>query len=247
MLSAIKDMNIGLLYMFPDPSVESHLVLATAAFAGLTLKRVIIQCGEEKEEKYLKKFPSGKVPAFEQDGFFLTGGTTIAYYLARLAPECGLIPSDMQDAALVDQWISFAEHELDMKIDDLGNEQAEIPMFYVLHLMERGQGAISRLSEHFVMRFYVLGEQLTLADIVITSVLTYGLHKPEKYGIGQYHQRMVEHPKLAPVFSENSLRPNLAAYDRARAIEYPEDDDEWEDKSQSESESLYQHTWRWAI
>jgi hypothetical protein len=126
--------------MFSVPSwfcwLKGIQILSAAAIAGLEVDVKPFEFGvTNKSPEFLDKFPLGKIPAFEgNDGFALTEGASIARYgqcldftacyieqhllftilslVASLAPESGLLGDSLKDAALVDQWIHFVEHEI---------------------------------------------------------------------------------------------------------------------------------------
>ncbi|KAG2747236.1 hypothetical protein P692DRAFT_201867222 [Suillus brevipes Sb2] len=78
-------------------------ILSATAIAGL--------------EVDLQPFEFG-ISTFEgEDGFTLLEGASIARYVASLAPESGLLGNSIKDAALVDQWVHFAEHEISIFTD----------------------------------------------------------------------------------------------------------------------------------
>lgn len=74
-------------------SLASHIALEESGLAyearGISLVR-----GEQKQPEYLARVPTGKVPALEVDGVTLTENVAILSYIASLAPERRLMPSE---------------------------------------------------------------------------------------------------------------------------------------------------------
>jgi len=123
------------------------------------------------QQDFLKKFPFGKVPALEtKDGNALIESNAIAYYLSndQLKGKTAL------DQALVIQWLSFADNEIlpptyTWVLPALGaiqpNKQA----------IDRSKEDIKKilkfLNDHLLTRTYLVGERITLADIVVSCTL----------------------------------------------------------------------------
>lgn len=93
-------MSFGKIYTYPDntrviPYVETYWLrlfltvraLAAAAFGKLQVDVPAFQMGtENKSPEFLKKFPVGKVPAFEgADGVLIFESDAISYY-SKLKP-----------------------------------------------------------------------------------------------------------------------------------------------------------------
>jgi len=62
--------------------------------------------GEQKRPEYLAINPFGKVPAIDDDGFYLFESNAIMKYLCRKQGS-ELYPSELQAQAFVDQWCDF--------------------------------------------------------------------------------------------------------------------------------------------
>ena len=62
--------------------------------------------GEQKQPGYLAINPFGKVPAIDDDGFYLFESNAIMKYLCRKQGS-ELYPSELQAQAFVDQWCEF--------------------------------------------------------------------------------------------------------------------------------------------
>jgi len=92
-------------------------------------------------------------------GDTLRGDIIIGRYLARLNPSLNLYGNDPFSAAEVDQWIDFAQYELNSYKDEK-------------RLME----LCSDLNAYLALRTYFVGYSLTLADVVIWSTLRANPH-----------------------------------------------------------------------
>jgi glutathione S-transferase len=65
--------------------------------------------GQQKQEPYLSRQPFGKIPAMEDDGFGLYETQAMLRYIERKAPAPTLIPSDLREAARMDQLLGITD------------------------------------------------------------------------------------------------------------------------------------------
>lgn len=124
-----------------------------------------------RTEEYVNKFPTGKVPAYENDaGIYLFESNAIAHYLSNdqlrgqtLAEQSGVL-----------QWIEYGEREIVPVCNTLvypcmgillfnrnNNERAKAELKIILNL----------LNDYLSTRTYLVGERITLADITIACDL----------------------------------------------------------------------------
>merc|ERR1712241_1157673 len=121
---------------------------------------------------FLKKFPLGKVPAFEgSDGTCLFESDAIAWYVANAQLRGGAEPHAQ---AAVAQWMAFAQNEV--------LPAACTWVFPCLGIMQFNKNATERakedvkkamnaLNEHLLNHTYLVGERVTLADIVVACTM----------------------------------------------------------------------------
>jgi glutathione S-transferase len=62
--------------------------------------------GEHKQDAHVARQPFGKVPALDDDGFWLYESRAIIRYLDEKLPGARLQPADLKDRALMEQWMS---------------------------------------------------------------------------------------------------------------------------------------------
>ena len=128
-----------------------------------------------KTPEFMAKFPHGKIPALEAaDGRFITEGVVIAQYLATLAPNSGLLGLTKEDEIDVAQWIHFCESE----IQTPNQLQFQMVMGFLTPYAkplrdtfhERALRGLMTVETHLSTRTYLVGERLTLADIVLAAI-----------------------------------------------------------------------------
>jgi glutathione S-transferase len=67
--------------------------------------------GDHKKPEFMKIHPFGKVPAIDDNGFYLFESNTIMRYLATKADSC-LYPKDMKEQMIVNQWLDFITNHM---------------------------------------------------------------------------------------------------------------------------------------
>lgn len=124
-----------------------------------------------RSEQFLKKFPLGKVPAFEtKDGQAIVESNAIAYYVANQQ----LRGSNDVEKSQVIQYMSFSENEILPAMAAL--------VYPCLGAMQQNKQAQERAREdvkkiltcmntHLESRTFLVGERITLADISVFATL----------------------------------------------------------------------------
>jgi elongation factor 1-gamma len=164
----------GTLYTFPG-NFRAYKAQIAAQYSGAQLT----VAGEDKfkmndtnlSEEYVKKFPTGKVPAYENDaGVYLFESNAIAYFLSNEQ----LRGKTLAEQSQVLQWIEYGEREINptsatlvypcmgiMQFNKQNNERAKDELKHILQL----------LNDYLRTRTYLVGERITLADIALASDL----------------------------------------------------------------------------
>jgi len=217
-------MASGTLYTYPE-NFRAFKAQIAARYSGGNLKVVSgppeFQFGEtNKSPEFLKKFPLGKVPAFESNnGVTLFESNAIAYYMANDA----LRGSSSTDAAYVQQWINFADSEIlpasctwvfpcmgIMQYNKQNTERAK----------EEVKRALSILNTHLATRTFLVGERISLADISVACNLLqlyqYVL-EPQFRGAYQNTNRwfttVINQPHVKAIIGEVKMCEKMAQFD----------------------------------
>ncbi|KAI0758865.1 elongation factor 1-gamma [Fomes fomentarius] len=206
--------SIGTLWTTSEQA-NGKRIRAAAAFGGLKidLPASYTHFEDNKKPEFLSKFPHGKIPAFEgADGFKVFETSAIARYVASLAPNSGLLGSDSKEAALIDQWISFADSEI-ANFTALVFQLARgiLPYSKPIHtaLAERQLRSLKTLEAHLSTRTFLVTERITLADITIASVIqravTVTVDAPLRAqlpNVIRHFETVVNQPNLKEIFGE---------------------------------------------
>merc|ERR1711972_1221311 len=227
--TAACNMVAGTLYTYPDNfRAQKALIAAKYSGAEVTVAKDFVFGESNKKPEFLKKFPLGKVPAFEgSDGVLLTESNAIAYYVANDELRGG---SDAAARAQVVQWMCMADNEI-------------LPasctwVFPTLGIMqfnktatERAKGdvksALKTLNDHLLTRTFLVGERLTLADIAVACtllnlykhVLEPAFRKPFM-NVTRWFSTVINQPNAKTVIGDFALCSKMAEFDAKKFAEF---------------------------
>ena len=220
------------LYALPADHFRTVKILFAAALSGKSLQ---VLCKEpefvfgqtNRSDEFLAKFPLGKVPAFESgDGkVVLSESNAIAYYVSNEQ----LRGKSPEDAALVQQWINFADNEI--------LPSACTWVFPTLGMTQFNKGETEAAKEHLkkcmnvlnvylTSRTYLVGQRISLADVVLACnmrmmymlVLEPSFRQP--YGnVNRWFETIVNHPEFVKIVSETKLCEKMAQADPKKYAE----------------------------
>ncbi|KZO97500.1 elongation factor 1-gamma [Calocera viscosa TUFC12733] len=210
-------MSVGTLYTFAGQAYGKR-VRAAATAAGVQLDLPACTFGEtNKSPEYLAKFPHGKFPGFEgKDGFKLFESAAIARYVASLSPNSTVLGATSHDAALVDQWISFADNEVRVPVSNTlaivrGNAGTYVKPID-LYWRQRVVPALEVVDKHLQTCTFLVGERITLADITLATIVQSAfstlVDAPARQKLSnllRWFETVVNQPLLKDIFGETSF------------------------------------------
>merc|ERR1711910_52737 len=222
-------MVAGTLYTYPDNfRAQKALIAAKYSGAQVTVAKDFVFGETNKSSEFLKKFPLGKVPAFEgSDGVLLTESNAIAYYVANDELRGG---SDAAARAQVVQWMAMADNEIlpaactwvfptmgIMQFNKNATERAK----------EDVKAALKCLNDHLLTRTFLVGERLSLADIAVActllslykQVLEPAFRKPF-VNVTRWFTTVVNQPNVKAVLGEVTLCAKMAEFDAKKFAEF---------------------------
>merc|ERR1712212_1347845 len=158
----------GKLYTYPD-NFRAQKIQIAAKYSKFNLDLPEFVVGEtDKSADFLKKFPLGKVPAFESDKVCLFEPNAIAYYVGNKQTRGG------DNEAEVLQWIGVADNEIlpaactwvypTMGIMQYNKNNTDKAKSDVKSVM-------NALNQHLLTRTYLVGERISQADISVACTL----------------------------------------------------------------------------
>ena len=136
--------------------------------------------------------PDGKVPALLHDGALITESAAVALYLTGLHPEAGLgFPQNSPQRGPLLTWICWAAGEMEPAIWGKITGAVETDAY----ARARYEAAVTRILEALWVGPYLMGEQFTVADVMIGASLGWGRHYlPDSPLLDDYMARLAERP-----------------------------------------------------
>merc|ERR1712025_1310609 len=219
----------GTLFTYPDNfRAQKAEIAAKYSGAKLTVSKDFKFGETNKSAEFLKKFPLGKVPAFEgSDGLILTESNAIAYYVANDELRGG---SDATARAQVMQWMCWADNEVlpaacnwvfpTLGIMQFNKTQTE-------RSKEDIKAALKLLNDLLLTKTFLVGERISLADIAVAcvmlslykQVLDASFRKP--FGnVTRWFNTVVNQPNFKAVSGAVELCTKMAEFDAKKFAEF---------------------------
>lgn len=117
-----------------------------------------MSAGEHRQPDYLAINPIGKVPAIVEGEFKLWESGAILLYLAE---KQGKLPESLEQRAKITQWVLFANSTLGTGLFVEVNREKEMPKL------------LSSLNQIFANQPFLMGDEFTVADVAVGSILAY--------------------------------------------------------------------------
>lgn len=143
------------------------------------LARLDASKGETRSPEHLARQPLGHVPALEDGEVRMFESAAICLYLAEKYPEKGLVPpAATPGRAATYQWLFYAMTELEPPCSALSAErkkpEGERSSAAVEGARARFRKAAAALEPVLARGPFLLGADLTVADVVVGAVLAWG-------------------------------------------------------------------------
>jgi len=151
----------------PKNDPQTWKILVAAKLNGVT-----VETPEFNETEVAKKSAFGKIPLAETAEGQLWGGNTIARYVAKQGAN-KLYGANAYEAAQVEQWVEYSA-ELDLP--------ASVWVLPILNIIPNNSNAVQKakgdvrkalenLNKHFLNKTFLVGQRLSLADVVLAATL----------------------------------------------------------------------------
>ncbi|MBF2029195.1 MAG: glutathione S-transferase family protein [Oscillatoriales cyanobacterium C42_A2020_001] len=143
-----------------------------------------MQVGEHRQPNFLAVNPVGKVPAIADGEFTLWESGAILLYLAD---KYGKEPLSVENRALLNQWISYANATLGPEVFGEATREKAFPRHMTV------------LNQLLTDQPYLLGDEFSAADVAVGALLAY-IHLMLKLemtaypAVVAYGQRLSERP-----------------------------------------------------
>eukprot|EP00475_Leptophrys_vorax_P037002 TRINITY_DN63281_c0_g1_i1.p1 TRINITY_DN63281_c0_g1~~TRINITY_DN63281_c0_g1_i1.p1 ORF type:complete len:278 (+),score=83.36 TRINITY_DN63281_c0_g1_i1:147-980(+) len=199
------------LYSQPtSPRVQKALI--AAAYGGVDVKFVEnFQMGvTNKTPEFLAKHPAGKVPLLDTPQGPIFESNAIAKYIARISSQSNLLGKCFYSKALVDQWVDYVTFELGppcfivvSPIMGFGSPDAAM----LGKARDAIDAALAVLDKHLVSNTFIVGNYITLADIIgfctLSSLFKVALHPGKPYPrVTRWFNTLAHQPEFKGVIGE---------------------------------------------
>ena len=192
-------------------SGNCYKIRLTAALLGapLELREYDITKGETRTPEFLANVnANGRIPTLQVGDRFITESNAACYYLAEGTP---LIPEDRFDHADMLRWMFWEQYSHEPNIATLrfwlcwvGTENlTEAQRLQIPSKRDAGNAALKLMDEHLDGREWLVGNQLTLADVCLfayTHVADAGGFELGRYpNVNAWIERVRVQPNFLPI------------------------------------------------
>jgi glutathione S-transferase len=198
------------LYFSPGAcSLSPHIVLRETGLP-FELEQVDLRARKTKNgADFLQINPKGQVPVLAlDDGDLLTEGPAIVQYIADKVPAAGLVPpASSKERYHVQEWLNFITSELHKTFSPLFRPNT--PDAYKLIAKENLAGRFGYLDRHLAGRKYLMGDQFTVADAYLFTILNWSTAQSIDLGqwpnVNAYVERVGARPKVQDAMKAEDL------------------------------------------
>jgi glutathione S-transferase len=172
-----------MLHFFHHPqSPFSRKVLFLLEESGrpYDLRMVALEKREQRSADYLAMNPSGRVPTIQDGDFNLSESNAILRYLVRRYDLHQLYPSGLREQAMIDMWWEFCSNHINRPMMDLAWHKLMIQKYGGTPdsaVIAKAEANLARdlpvLERHLLGRHFLLGSELSLADINLMPFAAY--------------------------------------------------------------------------
>ena len=179
---------------------------------ALPYKRIVMDPmkREHKNPEFLKLNPFGKVPVMTDEGMVLFESTAICTYIGdktgKLIPKAG-----SADRARYDQWVAFAISTLEPHASrvfgfDFFHEMNQVKTELRNDSLNIIDGIMAGLDSELSGRNYLLGNDFSIADIILCTVYRSVIHTDvaaKHKNLSAYFDRCLNRPAAKKAFELN--------------------------------------------
>lgn len=133
-----------------------------------------LQFGVNNSPEFLAMNPNGKIPLIKDGETTVWESQAICKYLCNITPGQTLYPTDAPSRAHVDQWLDWAIGSLYPSMSFVFQQLIRTPeaqrnLARIEEERKKTVDCFKLLNQHLQGRKFIVGEQMTLADIVISA------------------------------------------------------------------------------
>lgn len=155
------------LYAHPDKYLTKKMLIA-ADYAGLDIEI----------PKNAGKDDVGRIPVLETEKGCIFSTGAIARYLCRLRRDVPLYGNNLLEAGMIDSWTEFSTNELEVPLStwvNHANGSINCPADVIERAKADTQKALTVVNNHLLNFTYMVGEEISLADISLCCAIVDGV------------------------------------------------------------------------
>jgi len=206
---------------YGNPYSRANRVRWALEEAGVAYTEDTIELGAEgtRSARFLAINPNGHVPVLDDDGLVLFESVPISLYVAKqYAPE-GLYVRDVRDEARVLQWSVWAMTELEKHIETASLHVTWLPAAARSADKARSEQAevarcLDILGAAIGSDGYLVAGRFTVADLIVTEVITNIVHAGVRLGdypaVNRYVRQNLARPAARKAFADDIVQPFAA-------------------------------------
>jgi elongation factor 1-gamma len=223
------------IYSYPNNS-RVYKALIAAKYNGVEIETPPFEFGKDnKTPEFLEKNPLGKVPVLDTPEGPIFESNAIARYVARLG-HAKLYGNSAYEAGLIEQWIEFTR-----SVIELPASAWLYPIFGIVpnnvEATRKAKGDIRKaleiLNKYLATRTFLVGERITLADIIVsmnllnlyTTVLDSAFRKMF-YNTNRWFVTLINQPEFKSVIGEVVLCEKMAVAPEPEYVREEEEEEE---------------------
>jgi glutathione S-transferase len=195
----------------PNPRVV-RAFMAERGISGIPTEKVDLRSGQNRQEPYLSKNPSGTTPALSLDnGAILAEITAICEYLDEVSPGPSLIGATAEERAETRMWVRRIDLGILEPMANGFRYSDGLKMFETRmrciplaadDLKKIAQDKLTWLDGLMAGKQFICGDRLTLADILLFCFVDFfiGIKQPlnpDNKNIAAWYDRMKARPSAS--------------------------------------------------
>lgn len=176
---------------------------STIAFheAGVPVELVAVKDHKLKDgSDYYQINPKGYVPALQLDsGEVFTEGAALLQFIGDQKPESAVIPrAGTLDRFRANEWLTFISSEIHKTYSPLFNPNLKDDAKAIFK--DKLAARFDALDKHFATHKYLMGEQFSVADGYLYTVISWsnhvGIDLSKWPNLSAFRQRVADRPKV---------------------------------------------------
>ena len=180
-------------------SPYARAVMATLIEKHLPWRLRPVPPGGSRQKPYLDLQPFGRLPTLEHDGFILYETQAILRYLDRVSPDPALTPTDIRASARMDQVMNINDWHLFQGCGNIIGFQRIVgpalmgltpDLAVIAEAMPRAHAVIETLSKILGDQTFLVGDRLSLADLLVAPQLDFLAQTPEWAELSQGRENL---------------------------------------------------------